>query len=142
MEIVVPVDFSKGSERALEYAIGLAKTLGARIHLLHALHVPAQVRPIGTWWGTLHGQAGTSLRDWSKRIEDAGIDAEVHLADDHPVAAAIAYADKVKADYIVIGSHGQSALKHVLLGSTTDHVVRMANQPVICVPDERGADAA
>src|SRR5690606_14124011 len=84
--ILVPLDFSKHSDAALELAIELARELGAEIHLLHAYELPAAVTmaygiaiPQAVWDGVQEA-ARKRLADGLARLEQAGVPGESHLA--------------------------------------------------------------
>jgi nucleotide-binding universal stress UspA family protein len=131
MQIVVGIDFAESSQRALEWAIELGRHAGARLHLVHALHVPPEVRVGAQWWAELHAAAREGVRELIERIEKQGIAVEFHLVDDHPVAAILSAAERVKADLIVTGARGAAGLRLVTLGSVAERVVRLAKCPVL-----------
>ena len=129
--IVVPVDNSQHSKRALEFAIALAAKAGATIHLVHGLHLPADIRMTGSWWATLRARAISELKCMIDRVEEAGVKTELHLVNEHPVAAILKLADELEADLIAMGTRGLSGAKHLLLGSATERVVRLSRCPVL-----------
>ena len=71
--IVVPVDNSQHSKRALEFAIALAAKAGATIHLVHGLHLPADIRMTGSWGATLRARAISELNCMIDQVEEAGV---------------------------------------------------------------------
>ena len=131
--ILVATDFSEHSERALECAITLAKATGGTVHLLHAMHVSGDVRMSGEWWSTLRAGAVAGLGTCLEKLDAAGVAAESHFVDEHPVSAILRLADELGADLIVMGSRGRSGLATVLLGSVADRTLRLATCPVITV---------
>jgi nucleotide-binding universal stress UspA family protein len=141
MNIVVAVDLSPGTQGVLDFAVVLARGLDARLHLVHAIHVPEYVVPAHNWWATLRSRAAKALRVAVDQVEETGLDCEYHLVDEHPVPAILACADEVDARLIVVGTRGLSNLEQALLGSVAEPVIRSASCPVIGVPPTRSADA-
>jgi nucleotide-binding universal stress UspA family protein len=129
--ILVPTDFSPHAEGGLRYATDLAKRLGARVHILHALHVPAAVVPSAEWWTTLRSAALAGLAHARKIPDAASVPCEVELSDQHPVDAIHKIAEQIRADVIVMGSRGATGLEHVLLGSVAERTIRHAPCPVL-----------
>jgi len=139
--ILVPVDFSEHSERALEQAIELAKTIGAEVHLLHCY----QLFPAGavatsydvvvpeSYERAVRESATTSLSRWREKASAQGIRAEQHVRADIPSHGIIALAEELPADLIVMGTRGLTGFKHALLGSVAERTVRFAPCPVLTV---------
>jgi nucleotide-binding universal stress UspA family protein len=140
--ILVPIDFSSHSRAALECAIGLAKTYGSTIHVLHAYHLPIQIATPDqivtpqNFWRDVRDAAARKLEKSAELVRRAGVPVETHLTEAQPAAAIIDLADKLEADLIVMGTRGLSGLKHVLLGSVAERTVRLAPCPVLTVKDE------
>jgi nucleotide-binding universal stress UspA family protein len=131
--ILVPLDFSAHSRRALQYAIDLAGQLGSSLHLLHALHVPVDVRLTGDGWADLRQAPLEGLQICMGEVAAAGLKCETHLSDEYPATAIVQLAEEVGADLIVMGSRGLSGIKHVLLGSVAERTIRSAPCPVLTV---------
>ena len=137
--ILVPIDFSEHSKKARETAVGLAKTLGASIHLTHVLHYPAQVAAPGTvaipqdLWTQIRDAAGRKLDKASQTVSAEGVTVETHLTEGANAQAIVEVARKIGADLIVMGTRGLSGLKHVMLGSVAERTVRLAPCPVMTV---------
>lgn len=142
--ILVPTDFSEHAETAIETAEVLAKPLGAKIHLLHVLHLPVQavtpemaVVPVG-FWQDLRAHAERKLDASRKAIEKQGLVCTTEILEDIPGFAIAAAAKRVNADLIVMGSRGLTGLKHALLGSVAERTVRTAPCPVLTVKRDGG----
>jgi universal stress protein A len=144
--ILVPVDFSAGSEAAVEWAQALAKAFGAQLVLLHVIDTSADAL-IGGPGGVLAPPPPAALYD---QLREAARTAMAALAARVPGASALiregsprheilATAAGVKADLIVMGTHGRTGLAHLLFGSVAEHVVRHAPVPVFTI---RRRDAA
>lgn len=137
--IVLAVDFSETSARAVEAAIDLARSGAARVDAIHAYHMPAligmpdEVAIPSEFWAGIREAARTRLEDTLRRIREAGIEVEGHLLEDSPSEAIVALARKVGADLIVMGTRGLTGLRHVLLGSVAERTLRHAPCSVLVV---------
>jgi nucleotide-binding universal stress UspA family protein len=140
--LLVPLDFSPHSDRALEQALDLARRFGSRIHLLHAYHLPVeiatpeQVTIPRDFWTLVRESAEHKLAGALEKVKAAGIQAETHLAELPPAQAITQTAEKIGADLIVMGTRGLTGFKHVLLGSVAERTIRAAPCPVMTVKDE------
>ena len=141
-KILVPVDFSEHSGRALEHAIALAKAFGAEIHLLHCYQINiGAVSPYGivlpeSLERDVRDAATRRLGEWSDKVSAQGVRVEQHITPQFPSEAIQATATEVGADLIVMGTRGLTGLKHVLLGSVAERTLRVAPCPVLTVKDE------
>jgi universal stress protein A len=137
--ILVPLDFSDHSSKALDTAIGLAKTLGAELHLVHVLHFPIQVAAPGQvavpqdLWTEIRRAAARRLEESSQTVSSAGLAAQTHLTEGPNAQAIVGLAETLGADLIVMGTRGHSGLKHIMLGSVAERTVRLAPCPVMTV---------
>jgi nucleotide-binding universal stress UspA family protein len=137
--IVCPVDFSKGSERAVEQAAVVAKATGAHVELLHVYQLPVLALPDGVVTATpefvvrLTNHAQEALDAQRERLTALGVQATTRLLEGNPVEIIVERAKQLEASMIVIGTHGRSGLQRFLLGSTAERVVRLATVPVLSV---------
>ena len=135
--LLVPTDFSPDAERALDYAIALARTLHAQVTLLHVIsavywatgEVPGALS--ATVLEELEAIAQQSLEQALQRVRDAGLEGEALVVHGSPFECIVAAARDQGIDLIVMGSHGRTGLRHVLLGSVAERVVRLAPCPVL-----------
>jgi nucleotide-binding universal stress UspA family protein len=137
--ILVPVDFSDHSREALDTAIQIAHLFGSTIHLLHCYHIEtAGISPYGIvmpsgYYADLRDAAEKRLDDWHEIVSSEGIKSESILSTNSPSLATNLAAEEVEADLIVMGTRGLSGLKHAVLGSVAERVVRLAPCPVLTV---------
>lgn len=140
--LLVPMDFSAHSERALECAIDLAEKFDARLHLLHAYHLPLH---LGTpdqivipqdFWTSVRDAARRRLEEALERATSRGVQGEIHLSEMSATQAIEHAAERLSADLIVMGTHGRTGLRHVLLGSVAERTIRAAPCPVLTVKGE------
>lgn len=139
-EILVPVDFSDRSLRALEFAKGMAQKFDARLTLLNVV----DLNPMGWEVGAIDlAMLEKDLMEGSKRrlealVEDRlnGVSVSEPLQRIGPPALEIVEAAKeLGSDLIVISTHGYTGLKHVLLGSVAEQINRHAPCPTLIVPE-------
>jgi nucleotide-binding universal stress UspA family protein len=141
-QILVPTDFSTHSARALETAIALAKTFRAKIHLLHAYHMPAfvgvpdEVVIPPAFWATVRDAAARKLEKSAESVAAAGVNVETHLAERVAAEAIVEAAAELGIDLVVMGTRGLTGLKHVVLGSVAERTLRLAPCPVLAVKAE------
>ena len=138
-KILVPTDFSKPSELALEAAIALAKKFDAAIVLMHAYHVPVYPYPAMATAGLTaadlveyieHG-ARAALQTAASSHGACGVPISTMLKAGTPWEQILRTAKEINAELIVIGSRGLRGLPRALLGSTAERVVRYASVPVM-----------
>ena len=137
--IVCPTDFSPTADAAVRYAASLAKAYGAELVLLHVLpqvHYPLRGLGMATAYPhlqeELHTRGKERLQAALAAITDVpGVQTE--LRDGEAYEGVLACAHDRGADLIVIGTHGHTGLRHALLGSTAERVVRLAECPVLTV---------
>lgn len=144
--IVVPVDGSAPSLRGLSEAIALAKREGARIFLVHILdELFALATPETTLYSpavveSLRRNARRMLDKAEARVRAAGVPVSSVMPETIGGRAAdgiVREARKLKADLIVIGTHGRRGIKRLALGSDAEQVVRNATVPVLVVRASR-----
>ena len=143
--ILVPVDFSSHSKAALLKACELAECTGDPLLVLHVVHDPAEMPG---YYGQvtkkkkllrIQDLARESFDEFMKTAAAENPDvkklkkAEDMLVLGLPVSRIIEVAKKRNASMVVMGSQGRTGLKHVLLGSKAEQVVRMCPVPVLIV---------
>ena len=140
--ILVPIDFSEHSEKALDFAISLAKGLGARLELLHCYPInPGGISPYGivlpeTLDRDIRDAASARMSEWREKAVSAGLDVDLTLTAAFPSEAISATAVEHGADLIVMGTRGLTGLGHILLGSVAERTLRIAPCPVVTVKKE------
>jgi nucleotide-binding universal stress UspA family protein len=140
-KILVATDFGEASDSALNYGRDLARTYGAKLHVLHvAENLFARYRDDGSM--VVLPQMQTDVENAArKRLEGLVTDEDRTMLQASPVVitalrtaeAIVEYATAHTVDIIVMGTHGRRALSHLLMGSVAERVVRMAPCPVLTV---------
>jgi universal stress protein A len=136
--ILVPIDFSNHSLKALRYAVPIAKQFGSQIFLLCVLERATFVAGMENMVlavpeKELAEEARIKLLALAQdEIEEVvPVDAEVRIG--KPFVEIVELAKEKSIDLIIVATHGYTGLKHVLMGSTAEQVVRHAPCPVLVV---------
>lgn len=138
-KIIVPIDFSDTSLHALDYAIEMAKKLGASVTVMHAFELPIFGFPDGALVASAEVAARITdgaiagLKAAIEARKNAGVPLESALRQGPADEEVEALVKATGADLIVIGTHGRRGLARALLGSVAEKVVRTASCPVLTV---------
>ena len=137
--ILVPLDFSEHAARVLEWAAHLAEQHRSRVVLFHAYHLPVEFQQLEgaylppDFWANVKAEAEETLRRYAEDLRQRGLEVEPVVAEGYAATAIVDEVERQNADLIVIGTHGLSGLKHLLLGSIAERVVQKAPCPVLTV---------
>ena len=147
--ILVPTDFSAGSERAWRTAQRLAGDLGAELVLVHVLveaplfvEGPFAGHRVREFYAAARKWVEDQLEQWAAAARGAGRKVQTVLRVGVPYREIVAAARDEGVDLIILGTHGRGGMDRVLLGSVADRVIRMAPCPVLSVRGESGARRA
>ena len=137
--VVAPTDFSPNSERAIDYAVQLARRLGAKLTLLHVVPEPSALDY------SMEGVSVQEIQGWEKeaeiklaeqleraQLEYKEVDA-LRLSALHPRDEIVRVATDLSADLLVISTHGYTGWKHFLFGSDAEKILEHAPCPVLVV---------
>ena len=143
-QILVPIDGSATSERALDEAIKFARQQNACVEIVHVLE--------DIWYfdsedylnyaelvHVIKNSGERMLAQAQTKLQQAGVAVEVKLLEAHGARVAniiTAEAKDNNANLIIIGTHGRSGFSHMLLGSVAEGVVRTAHIPVLLIRGE------
>ncbi|MEW6681484.1 MAG: universal stress protein [Nitrospirota bacterium] len=135
--ILVPTDFSEHSRPALSYAEMLAKTFDAKIVLVHVIDTVSFAVAESVQWTELYPRLAEKIQPMLdgliRESERKGVSAVGRVTEGVPYDQIVKAAEAANADLIVIGTHGRTGMRHVLLGSVAERVVRLAPCPVLTV---------
>ena len=139
--ILTPVDFSSATRAVLATALELARTTGGNVVLLHAVQPPVITTDYGLSVEVMRetlalseAAAKKQLTHLEKLVAAKGVAVSSRLTSGFAAGNIVDAAKKVRAAYIVLGSHGHTAVYDLLVGSTTHAVVKKAPCPVVIVP--------
>lgn len=151
--ILCPVDFSHGSDHAMNYANRLAQIMGAEVHCIHVI----DPTPYGSIMEGVYVSSGT-VESSIERIEDHAreifektleryelmhLQALGHFVHGDPAREIVKLADKLDASHIVLTTHGRTGFDSWMFGSTCEKIVRLSHVPVITLKhpeDELGSE--
>ena len=139
--ILVPTDFSGGSEKAWAMAQRMSANLGAELVLLHVLPATpldvelllaseerkAELRSLRAW--------AEMLEAWAVRARNAGAKVRTVLRVGVPYREVLSEAKESHADLVLLATHGRGDIHRLLVGSVADRVIRMAPCPVFTLKE-------
>ena len=139
--VLVPVDFSENAEAAARYASDVAQKFGAKLHVMHVVEPASFVNDLSNVPFTLSDKqleatAMTDLEALSTRFIDPTVPVSWMVKHGKGYQEIVKAAKELKADMIVISTHGYTGLKHTIMGSTAERVVRHAPCPVLVLRAE------
>ena len=139
--ILAPIDFSPVTERVVAHASELAAAFRGRVVILATLIEPvflAEYAPppanLARVMVGAENDAKRRLAKIAQRLASRAIPVQTLLERGSPAAVITATAKKIRASYIVMGSHGHTAFYELIAGSTTQGVLKSAPCPVVIVP--------
>lgn len=141
--ILVPTDFSEPTRDQLDYSVWLAQTVRARLILLHVLQTMPLAEAVNWLDGVAPPTGEAALWEQVKHASEqqmgrlkelyaaAGVEITTRVKEGVPFVEIIRTAEQEQADLIVMGSHGRTGVRHLLIGSVAERVVRKAACPVL-----------
>lgn len=142
--IVVPTDFSKNSNLAMQYALYLARMLDAEIFILHVIDngslsslkkslvvsPPDQFREL---FKIIRRNANQYMDKFMNKLNTRGVKINKAIVRGVPFIEIVRHAKRKDADLIVMGTRGVTGLQSILIGSTAEKVVRKSYCPVLTI---------
>ncbi len=142
-KIVFPTDFSTASDVAMRYASTLAAEMGAKLLIVHVEEPPMAYGGGELYYGMPEPDQEAMMAMLKElKPADPSVPCDHHLLAGEPASEITAFADKEKADMIVMGTHGRTGLRRLLMGSVAEAVVRHANCPVFTLKCPHTTQAA
>lgn len=136
--ILFPTDGSDGENRALEHVLDIASAHGSTVHLLNVADTTRDslTRIQGEVVDVLEREGKDILEEVAERARERDVETVSTVIQGEPYRTIVEYADEYDVDLIVMPTHGRRGLQRLLLGSTTERVVRRAEVPVLTIrPD-------
>jgi nucleotide-binding universal stress UspA family protein len=138
-KLLVPVDLSPFSEKAVQYAAELARMAGGSLTLLTVINdvlpyyefFPME-HPPADYFDAMKERARNEMRSLAERHAE-NVPCDLMVKRGQPAAGIVETASSGNYDLIVMATHGHSGLEHALLGSITEKVLRKAHCPVLVV---------
>jgi nucleotide-binding universal stress UspA family protein len=139
--ILCPIDFSDFSAAAYQHALSLAEYYKARIVALHVVELwkypyadyAAQEADYAKFSTMLNEGGEIQLQQFAKQFSAGGLQPELVVNQGNAPRCILSFAEKQKIEGIVMGTHGRRGFDRLVLGSTTDRVIRKAACPVLVV---------
>ena len=142
-KILVPVDFSEASQKALSYGLAMASQFSAELILVHVVEPPFYPTELGyvpveveTLNRGIRAAAEKQIEKWTRQHVTGSDAPKTFVRVGHPYREITQAAKELGADLIVVSTHGYTGLKHVFLGSTAERIVRHAGCPVLVVREK------
>jgi nucleotide-binding universal stress UspA family protein len=133
-KILVPVDFSEFSNRAVNYAIRLSERFNARIILLHTVTLFHEDVKEESLLKKYEDEIHRKFKAHKNAADKKGVKVESVLLRGFSAADTILdFIQEKGFDLVVMGSHGRTGIKHLLLGSVSERVVRLSPIPVLTI---------
>ncbi len=145
-KVMCAVDFSENSEYALRYAVRFAQAFDAELKLLHVVELPflpsyslTGVPDLSIPTDEIEAGARQKMEELVAKWRPQYPKLEGAVRTGTAFVEIIAYAREQESDLIVVGTHGRTGLRHMLIGSVAEKIVRKAPCPVLSVkhPDHR-----
>ena len=136
-KIIVPVDFSECSEKAVRYARALAiqsKAELAFVHIVEPYTPPPEMLTVDV--ASLESIAARAAKKYLRKLvaeSESVVRCNSEIRIGKPWVEIIKLAREANADLIVVATHGRTGFAHVLMGSTAEQIVRHADCPVLVV---------
>lgn len=144
--VVIPTDGSSPSAAAVEHGVAVAAAFEATVHAVNVvdLGVVAGGSDVAAPAGLLEnlverGEAATERV--AERARGSGVDAVTEVREGFPASDLLDYVDEEGIDFVAMGTHGRSGFDRVLLGSTTQGLIRQSPVPVMSVRAEQDGSA-
>lgn len=135
-KILVPLDGSEHSLKALTVAVQIAQKFNGKITLVHVYSIgglASYPTPVQEFIEAIRKVGAGILADGEKRVRAEGVHVETLLLEGHAVEQIVKTCREGKFDLVVMGVRGLSKIKEMLLGSVSDGVTRHAHCPVLVV---------
>ena len=137
--ILFPTDGSEGAEAALDLAAALASDHDATLAVLNVADTTRDsvIQVQGEVVDSLEAEGERIVAAAAERLRDRGVDVETEVLQGEPYRTIVDYANSRAVDVVVMPTRGRTGLERLLLGSTTERVLRQSDVPVLTVrPDD------
>jgi len=132
--ILLADDGSASALAAVDEALKLAKSNGAKLHIIYVYHIDPDLDILRTGTREAFKEEGSRVLDKAeKKAAQQGVEVETHLEEGIPDEKIVELASEIEADLVVMGTRGHTGLKKLLIGSVTERVVGQAPCPVLVV---------
>lgn len=144
-KILYPTDFSEYADHARMYVSEMAKAFDSKVVLMHTIQAPSHYEVAYNYELALNPDeigekrqkaADKKLNEIAQLIREEGVEVETMITLGSAFVDIVSTARKQEVDLVILSTHGWGFIKHVLMGSTAERVVRKAPCPVLTVRKE------
>lgn len=137
-KILLPTDGSEHAEKTVQYAIDLAKSLGASVDVMYAYQSASLLRKraaamLEEYKSMLEEDAKEIVTEVAERLKAEGVAVSAIVVEGPAAEAILRAADDSHPDLIVMGSRGEGGFANMLLGGVAEHVIHYSKVPVLVV---------
>jgi nucleotide-binding universal stress UspA family protein len=133
-KLVVGMDFSENSERAVGAAVTFARATGAQLVLVNVLAGSPEMRDATEDDLSVRGSIEQRMRELSAKLaQDHGVRVDYGVVEGVAAAELVRYVEVWGGDLLVVGSAGRSGLGRILVGSVAEALVQQAPVPVLVI---------
>lgn len=137
-KIVFPTDFSTCSDAGLEQATALARDMKAKLLIVHVEEPPSAYGEGEMYYGAIEPDNSALIKMLHTVLPtDPSVPYEHRLLTGNPAEEIVRFADEARCSLIVMGTHGRTGFKRLLMGSVAEAVVRQANCAVLTFKQPR-----
>lgn len=139
-KILIATDGSKRTQDAVEMGLKLAREHGSKVYAVYVVDtVTFASIPMDVTWESMYQLLKDEGEDAVKAVKDAApdVDVETHVLEGNPAVEITRFAGEKGVDLIVMGTLGKSGIDRLLLGSTAEKVIRIANCPVLVIKSSK-----
>jgi nucleotide-binding universal stress UspA family protein len=135
MKIIVPLDFSENSYKALEFALSMADKKKGKITLVYVVEIVYDfASQAAIALDSLFQDGEKLLKETIEKFRVSGVEMDYEILEGNAAITVARIAEERSANLIVMGTQGASGIKKALIGTTTVNVIREARCPVLVVP--------
>lgn len=139
-KILIATDGSKRTQNAVDMGLKMAREQHSKVYAVYVVDtVTFTSIPMDVTWENMYQLLKDEGEEAVKVIKDnaAGTDVETHVLEGNPAVEITKFANDNGVDLIVMGTLGKSGIDRILLGSTAEKVIRIANCPVLVIKSSK-----
>ncbi len=135
--ILVPTDFSKTAYEAFDFALQLSSALKAEVMVYHVIDLPASLLIEYPFHDDvikeMKRQARANYSKWANKIDPKYTKVKFFVEQNSVISAITKFIEKENIDLVVMGTEGASGIAEIIIGSTTEKIVRLSKVPVFSI---------